>query len=113
MANGQPNNSSPCSFDNLGTRMNNWLNYHNHECLSCPFNLTEESEMAYNLGCLPTPQDLLTIKRDSDDNWECHEGTGKICAGFVAACRDTGLDYRSGKLVDSALYLQTGKIAWK
>lgn len=91
----------------------NWIRYCNDDCLGCPFNETEESQMAYNLGCLPTPSEIIRIKQDYNFNWECHEGTGKICAGFVAVCKDEGLDYKTGHLIDTTHYLRTGTIQEK
>mgnify|MGYP000875783840 FL=1 len=70
--------------------------------------MNDISENIQNLGCLPTPYELIDFKREEDWNWECHEGTGKICAGFVAVCKDKNLDYKSGNLLDADYYLKTG-----
>ena len=78
--------------------------------MACPFNVNEISEMVYNYGCLPTPSQILDFKLQNNWNWECHEGTGKVCGGFVAVCKDKNLDYRSGNLLGSGYYLQTGKL---
>jgi hypothetical protein len=93
--------------------MNNWLNYCNDDCLGCPFNMNEISEQAQNWGCLPPPYEILNIKRNHGYNWECHEGTGKVCGGFVAACRDSNIDYKTGPLLDTTEYLRTGHILEK
>jgi hypothetical protein len=91
----------------------NWLRYCNDECLGCPFNINEISEQAQNLGCLPAPFEILAIKRDHGYNWECHEGTGIICGGYVAVCRDENLDYKTGPLLDTTWYLRTGQLKQK
>lgn len=86
----------------------NWERYCNDSCLACPFNINEVSETAYNLGCLPAPYEIIKIKTQYNLNWECHNGTGKICGGFVAVCKDESIDYTVGDLIDTGYYLQTG-----
>ena len=55
----------------------------------------------------------MNIKRDYGFNWECHAGTGVMCGGYVAACRDEHIDYKRGPLLDTTWYLRTGKIKEK
>jgi hypothetical protein len=81
--------------------------------MGCPFNINEISEQAQNWGCLPAPYEIMNIKRDYGFNWECHAGTGVMCGGFVAVCRDEHIDYKSGPLLDTTWYLRTGKIKEK
>lgn len=66
------------------------------ECKTCPFAFSDESENVQNLGCLPTPQEILRIKRDTGKNWACHDNESRPCAGYVRAARKLGIDYRSG-----------------
>ncbi len=91
----------------------NWLRYCNDDCLGCPFNCNEISEQAQNWGCLPAPYEILNIKRNHGYNWECHAGTGSVCSGFVAACRDENIDYKTGPLLDTTHYLRTGELKEK
>lgn len=78
-------------------------------CITCPFAMTEESEQVQNYGCLPTPQEILEIKRCSGKNWSCHGDETKICAGFVEAAKETGLDYKSGELASYQKWYHTGE----
>lgn len=78
-------------------------------CAGCPFAMTEESEAAQNLGCLPTPQDIFALMDEQEANWSCHEQDGKLCAGYVARCRDTGTPFKGRPMFRSETYLRTGK----
>ena len=75
-------------------------------CNSCPFNLTEESEMVQNYGCLRTSADILELKDETDNNWACHSNNKRVCQG-LAKHRDVS----KGKL-----HLQPGEnsdwISW-
>lgn len=51
-------------------------------CESCPFAFTDESEMVQNYGCLPTPHEIVEMKRECGHNWACHSNEKKLCAGF-------------------------------
>lgn len=51
-------------------------------CESCPFAFTDQSEMVQNYGCLPTPYEIVEMKRESGHNWACHSNEKKICSGF-------------------------------
>lgn len=52
-------------------------------CTHCPFAFTDKSEEVQNYGCLPTPWDVIEMKRKSGHNWSCHSNDKKICSGFV------------------------------
>ncbi|GAB6989604.1 hypothetical protein [Paenibacillus pini] len=63
-------------------------------CKHCPFAFTDESEEVQNYGCLPTPWDIIQMKRKSGHNWACHSNEKKICSGFVKfAKEDTSNKY--------------------
>lgn len=79
-------------------------------CEGCPFNHTEAAVNAYNWGCLPSVFDVFELKRNHNANWQCHEGNGKICAGYVQMAKEEGVDYKSGFLIDTPHYLNTGEI---
>lgn len=53
------------------------------ECKLCPFAFTDASEEAQNFGCLPSPYDIIQMKRETGHNWGCHSVEGRVCAGFV------------------------------
>ena len=88
----------------------NLINYCNDDCIACPFNINDISENAYNLGCLPSISKILDIKRQFNFNWACHDDANKICAGYVAAAKDHGLNYKNGSLLNTDLFLRTGKL---
>lgn len=52
-------------------------------CESCPFAFTDLSEQAQNYACLPTPYEVIKMKRESGHNWGCHGNEKKICQGFA------------------------------
>lgn len=52
-------------------------------CECCPFAFTDASEEVQNYGCLPTPYEIIQMKRKSGHNWSCHSNEKKICRGFV------------------------------
>ena len=76
-------------------------------CNSCPFNHTDEADYVQNMGCLPSPKDVLKIKDETGNNWACHTNNKRICEGLKEH-RDTSI----GKL-----HLQPGEntefISWE
>lgn len=64
--------------------------------------------MAYNLGCLPTPQEVMILCEEQNVNWSCHEQDGKLCAGYVATCLDNGIQFKGKEMIRTSLYLQQG-----
>lgn len=52
-------------------------------CTHCPFAFTDESDYVQGLGCLPSPWDIIQMKRKSGHNWACHSNEKTICNGFV------------------------------
>ncbi|GAA4878959.1 hypothetical protein GCM10023310_68820 [Paenibacillus vulneris] len=51
-------------------------------CNHCPFAFTDASEEFQNYGCLPSPWDIIQMKRKSGHNWACHENENKLCQGL-------------------------------
>ena len=80
----------------------------NSNCTACPFSTSEEAEQTQNWGCLPSPFEILEMKRTADKNWPCHEDETRICAGFVSRCRELGLDYKSGPLASYQRWYHEG-----
>ena len=70
-------------------------------CSTCPFSCSDEAAQAQNYGCLPTPQEIIKIKRATGRNWHCHDDETKLCAGFAEAAHEEGLDVKQG---EPALY---------
>jgi hypothetical protein len=70
-------------------------------CGGCPFNagMTEEAEMAQNYGCLPTPGEVVELKRTTGANWACHSDETKVCAGLCHAAEPEQLDLSQGGLL--------------
>lgn len=53
-------------------------------CSGCPFNYcSEESNQFQNLGCLPSPYDILMEMKEANKNWACHDNPKKVCKGLV------------------------------
>ena len=53
-------------------------------CKGCPFNYGDPStEMAYNLGCLPSTWEVSVLCRDNKTAWACHSAPNHVCAGFA------------------------------
>ena len=67
-------------------------------CNTCPFKGGDEAEQGISLGCLPSVFEIMQIKRETGHNWGCHS-EDRICAGFVEACRETGLEYKGAPLL--------------
>lgn len=67
-------------------------------CPTCPFNAghTEDADAVQNYGCLPTGADIVTLKRDSGQNWTCHGNERKVCAGLCHAAVPEELDLSQG-----------------
>lgn len=51
-------------------------------CNGCPFNDTEEAVSAQNLGCLPTPQDMVNILDRQGIALSCHDREDEPCHGL-------------------------------
>lgn len=72
------------------------------ECTACPFNIGHrDCDEAYNLGCLPSPHEILELKRTTGNNWACHSDPTRICAGLVkhSKSENLNLDFKTGKLI--------------
>ncbi len=82
-------------------------------CPGCPFNdgYTEEAAMGQNYGCLPSGADILRIKRETGQNWACHDDERRTCAGLCHAARTEGLDLTQGNLVRYSSWYQAGEAA--
>lgn len=67
---------------------------------ACPFAFTDASEFVQNLGCLPTPYEIVVMRRDHGKTWACHSNPRKPCAGALIHMRDAGMPY---KVIDTVL----------
>lgn len=63
-------------------------------CRACPFAFTNESESIQNLGCLPSPYEIMVLRRETGRSWSCHEDDTKPCAGQIKFCREEGFDHK-------------------
>ena len=84
--------------------------YCNEVCIGCPFNLTEESENAINLGCLPDMWEIKNLCNETGLNWGCHQESDTLCAGWIAYAASYGIGYLNRTHLDTPHYLSTGEI---
>lgn len=66
----------------------------------CPFSFTEESDYIQNLGCLPSPYEIIKMRQDHGKTWACHSEPSKPCLGAIRYQKKQGLLY---KVVDHKL----------
>jgi len=58
-------------------------------CDGCPFNYgNPATEMAYNLGCLPSTHEVMRDSEAAGKAWACHSEPEKVCCGFAATAPD-------------------------
>lgn len=81
--------------------------YHSTES-SCPFAWTEHSERVQNYGCLPTRQDIVTMRVEHGKTWACHDEPTKPCIGAIRHLKRHGLPH---KVVDPELL--TERAPWE
>ena len=79
-------------------------------CGGCPFNagLTEEADQAQNYGCLPSPGDIIQMKRQTGGTWACHSDESRMCAGLCHAAKPAQLDLSTGALVSYRTWYHEG-----
>lgn len=66
----------------------------------CPFAFTEASEYVQNLGCLPTPMDIVSMRVHNGKTWACHDEPSKPCMGGINFLRKNELPH---KVIDHTL----------
>lgn len=66
----------------------------------CPFSFTESSEYAQNMGCLPTPFDIIEMRVMHGKTWACHSSPTKPCQGALKFMKSKGIEC---KVVDNNL----------
>ncbi len=67
---------------------------------ACPFSFTRASESAQNLGCLPTPYEIICMRQKHGKTWACHSNPTKPCLGAILYMKANGLDF---KVIDKNL----------
>lgn len=60
---------------------------------ACPFSFTDDSEYVQNLGCLPSPYDIITMRKNGK-TWACHSNPNKPCLGALNYLKENGLDFK-------------------
>jgi len=57
---------------------------HKGYCCGCPYDLGQEAtEMAYNLGCLPSTWEIKQATSSRNMAWACHDDFSKVCCGYA------------------------------
>lgn len=65
-------------------------------CEGCPFDFGQPAtEMAYNLGCLPSTGEVAALCGRNGTAWACHSEPNKVCCGH-AARRNMPLQHMEG-----------------
>ncbi len=58
-------------------------------CHGCPWNYGDEAtEMAFNLGCLPSAREATELAESHGKAWACHSDPHKLCCGYAANNKD-------------------------
>jgi uncharacterized pyridoxamine 5'-phosphate oxidase family protein len=60
-------------------------------CVACPFNYTDESEIAQNYGCLPAPFDIRKMYNEENKVWMCHENSKVCCKGLIQDLKEKNI----------------------
>jgi hypothetical protein len=65
------------------------MTIHKGHCYGCPFDYGQPgTEMAYNLGCLPSVSDIEQSTQETGKAWACHEDPSQVCCGYAGAHKD-------------------------
>jgi hypothetical protein len=88
-------------------------------CGGCPFAFTDESEYIQGLGCLPSPYDIIQMKRKSGHNWGCHSNEKVVCKGFSDFVKESqkndyvdnmkDIDTSKGKIISYDVWYREGE----
>jgi hypothetical protein len=78
-------------------------------CSTCPFSGTDAAESAMNLGCLPFPYEIMQLCGRTGKAWPCHSDPTRMCAGYIAACAEAGIDWRTRPLGSYQGWYESGE----
>lgn len=88
-------------------------------CRACPFAFTDESERIQNYGCLPSPYEIMQMKKNTGHTWGCHEDdeAKTKCRGFMEymklleKCGKEGFDFDIGGIIKYKTWVHDGEEA--
>lgn len=66
----------------------------------CPFSMTDYSEHIQNMGCLPTPKEIVNMRVNHNKTWACHSNHDKPCLGALNYLKKNNLPF---EVVDTEL----------
>ena len=67
---------------------------------ACPFAFNDTSEYVQNLGCLPTPYEIIQMRQKHGKTWACHDNPKKPCLGALEYMKKNRFEY---KVIDKDL----------
>jgi hypothetical protein len=80
-------------------------------CEGCPFDIGRPAtEMAYNLGCLPSTGEVAELCSRNGTAWACHSEPEKVCCGH-ASRRNMPLQHMEGVHASALSRPQSGGAA--